>query len=806
MSRVRRPGRATRAALLAVLGLCLGGAPLPAGHAAQEGPPAMLPGTQPLTAQGDLAAQMVAGIHAFLLDELAASPGRREAHWTRDASSEAAYARSVEPNRDRLRHIIGAVDLRPPASPPELVATTKTPALVGQGDGFGIYAVRWAVLEGVDAEGLLLKPTQPPVARIVALPDADWTPEMLVGVAPGVPPEAQFARRLAENGCEVLVPTLVDRRDDWAGHPSIRWTNQPHREFVYRMAFEMGRHIIGYEVQKVLAAVDWLAWERAEDGAPIGVCGYGEGGLLALYSAAVDTRVQAALVSGYFQSRQNVWEEPIYRNVWALLDEFGDAEIAGLIAPRPLIIEACRGPEVEGPPAPREGRSGAAPGRLVTPPLASVWEEARRAGSLYQELGARPNLRVVVSGDGTGPPGTEEALTGLLAGLAARAPEGTSGGISIQGGVQPTTRLRPLGAAPVGQRPGFDPDVRARRQFEQLCALTQGLLHRSADVRQRFFWDQLDTTSLEGYQASTQRLRDYFWDEVIGRFPPASVPANPRTRLAHGQPKWIGYEVVLDVWPRVFAYGILLVPRDLQPGEPRPVVVCQHGLEGRPQDVVGPAVEGPYQAFAAQLADRGFIVYAPQNPYIGEDDFRVLQRMANPLGKSLFSVIVRQHERTLEWLSSLPFVDPERIGFYGLSYGGKTAMRVPALLPQYCLSICSGDFNEWVAKNASWDHPVSYMFTGEWEIFGEWDLGHKFNHAEMAYLIFPRPFMVERGHHDGVGIDEWVAAEYAKVRRLYAALGIPDRTEIEFFDGDHRINGQGTFAFLHRQLRWAERR
>ena len=67
---------------------------------------------------------------------------------------------------------------------------------------------------------------------------------------------------------------------------------------------------------------------------PIGVTGYGEGGLLALYAAALDPRIDAALVSGYFDSRQNVWQEPIYRNVFGLLDQFGDAELASLVAPR----------------------------------------------------------------------------------------------------------------------------------------------------------------------------------------------------------------------------------------------------------------------------------------------------------------------------------------------------------------------------------------------------------------------------------------------------------------------------------------
>jgi hypothetical protein len=86
----------------------------------------------------------------------------------------------------------------------------------------------------------------------------------------------------------------------------------------------------------------------------------------------------------------------------------------------------------------------------------------------------------------------------------------------------------------------------------------------------------------------------------------------------------------------------------------------------------------------------------------------------------------------------------------------------------------------------------------------EFDLGHTFSYAEMAALIAPRPFMVERGHRDGVAPDEWVAYEYAKVRRRYADLKIPERTELEWFDGPHEIHGVGTFKFLHRHLRWPE--
>src|SRR5207245_11203486 len=130
------------------------------------------------------------------------------------------------------------------------------------------------------------------LARVVAIPDADQTPEMLAGLATGLPPDRQFARRLAENGCEVLVPILINREDTWSGNERIhRFTNQPHREWIYRQSFELGRHIIGYEIQKVLAAVDSFQVPSAKSqvqSPKIGVVGYGEGGLIAFYSAALD--------------------------------------------------------------------------------------------------------------------------------------------------------------------------------------------------------------------------------------------------------------------------------------------------------------------------------------------------------------------------------------------------------------------------------------------------------------------------------------------------------------------------------------
>ena len=743
----------------------------------------VLHGTTALTLEGDLAAQMVEVLDGYVTDAVARSVEKRETLWHRDYSSHEAYTESVEPNRARLRKQIGCLDPRLPIEDLAYVATTTSAAQITEDENYTVSRVRWQVFDEVEGEGLLLEPMHnvPIVAQVVALPDADWTPEMIAGVTDELPPSAQFARRLARAGCRVVVPLLINRKDTYSGNSTIgRMTNQPHREFIYRMAYQLGRHIIGYEVQKVLSLVDWMASTEV----PIGVIGYGEGGLIALHSAAVDTRIQAAAVSGYFQSRQEVWREPIYRNVWGLLYEFGDAEIASLIAPRPLVIEGSRGPEVAGPPPVGNGRGGAAPGQLVSPPADSVASEFSRAHDFYHQLGSEDASRLVSPNDGS--PGSEETLTAFLTGL----------------GVE-NARIDGYHLLPSPSVDDFDYEARQKRQFTQLVNLTQRFLREAASRRQQFFWEKTDTSSLANWEETCTDAKAYFWDEVIGRCPAPDVPANPRTRLIYDEPRWKGYEVVLDVWDGVFAYGILLLPNDLQPGEQRPVVVCQHGLEGRPQDTADPRIESVYHSYAASLADRGFITYAPQNPYIGQDAFRVIQRKANPIKWSLFSLIIRQHERTLDWLAEQPFVDADRIGFYGLSYGGKTAMRVPAVLERYACSICSADFNEWIVKNATFDSNYSYMFTGEYEM-PEFDLGNTFNYGEMAGLIAPRPFMVERGHDDGVAPDEWVAHEFAVVRRLYVRLGIADRTEIEFFDGGHQINSDRTFRFLHRHLNWPE--
>jgi hypothetical protein len=716
-----------------------------------------LPGTKPLEPNADFSATMVAGIDKMALRLIEQSKTGRK------------------PTREKLKAALGMVDERVSFAALDLMGDTSSPALLHETESCRVFRVRWPVFDGVHGEGLYVQPKGKPTARVIYLPDAASTPEKLV------------EGFLLGSGAEVVIPALISRDSEFSTNDKFGVkTNCSHREWIYRQSYELGRHLIGYEVQKALAVVDWFKAQPEQ--VPVLIAGIGEGGMLALHAAAIDERIDSVYSAGYFAPRESVWEEPIERNVFGLLRDLGDAEIASLIAPRPLVLQHLFYPKlVVSMEAPKGSRAIAAPGRLTEPSLASFEAEIARAKQLA------PSSRILTA---TGETSNDQIIRHLL----------------------PTASLSVTPVASVALKP--DP-TRQKRLVRELEAFTQRLLVSTETERNEQFWKKLPLKSVAEFEAYTEKERDRFWNEVIGRLPDPNVPMNAKSRFVRETDKVVIYEVTLDVWDDVFAWGWLCLPKDIfRSGRRehaddgkltfaatgrRPVVVCQHGLEGIPEDTITTDATqrafGAYQAFTLRLAEQGFITFAPHNPYRGGHAFRTLQRKLNPLGLTLYSVINGQHQRILEWLKSQSWTQPDKIAFYGLSYGGKSAMRTPAVLKDYCLSICSGDFNEWVRKCVSTDMPMSYVATHEYEIW-EWNMGRTFNYAEMAALIAPRPFMVERGHNDGVGTDEWVNYEFAKVRRLYNKLGIGDRTTIEHFDGPHMIHGVGTYEFLKEKLGW----
>ncbi|NNE94153.1 MAG: hypothetical protein HKN23_21100, partial [Verrucomicrobiales bacterium] len=575
---------------------------------AEEGPPPWpilkpvadqepLPGTKKLTLEGDLSRMLADGCDRFLDAQIAA----------------AAKNRPADPKRERLVQMLGLHrDEKPDPKTNRLEFYSMRKAQKAVADGLSVYHVRWRAFGDVHGDGLLLEPEgeeNPVLADVIAIPDASQTPEEIAGLIDGETPTPPFALYLARQGCRVLVPTLINREENL---PTL-----PNREWLHRPAFELGRHLIGYETQKILSGVDCLTNTQKGD-RKIGVIGWSEGGLLALYSAALDDRIDAAFVAGYFGKRETLWNEPAEHNIFGLLNEFGDAEIASLVAPRDLFlvkdtpVSAGFALDENGEPErfdERPKRKGK-PGKFIGG-MDFEAEVQRLTGMLNEKE------KVVVSDRDIAE--HVDDFVELLTGKAA--PESKKTG---------DFEFKKIYADPPGR------DLIAERHAAQMAEIERHnqLVLINAQAERMDYFKDLDLTDLESFQKTIEPFRDKFRTEVIGEFDLEKLSFNARTRKYQEGPKTISYEVVLDVFDDVIAYGILTLPKDfdLDSGEKRPVVVCQHGLEGTPQDVVGEKGFRAYSAFATRLAERGFITFAPQNNYKYHDIFRIQQFKAQSIG------------------------------------------------------------------------------------------------------------------------------------------------------------------------------
>jgi hypothetical protein len=95
--------------------------------------PDPLPGTAPLVLDRPLDVVMVDGINKFAERALTESVTKRAQFWHRDFSSPKAYAKSVAPNRERLRTILGVVDERVKPDAFELITMTTASSKLARG-------------------------------------------------------------------------------------------------------------------------------------------------------------------------------------------------------------------------------------------------------------------------------------------------------------------------------------------------------------------------------------------------------------------------------------------------------------------------------------------------------------------------------------------------------------------------------------------------------------------------------------------------------------------------------------------------
>ena len=214
---------------------------------------------------------------------------------------------------------------------------------VEQRDGYRVQRLVFDSEATMAVPSLLLVPDEAeadPRPAVVAVHGHGTTKDSIT--APDGDDGADYGHRLAAAGLVVLAPDLrgFGERSDWT--PEDHY----HCDVDLVNAVLVGTTPLAQNLWDMARCIDVLQSLPTVDRDRLGVCGWSYGGTIALFLAAWDQRVTAALVSCYLasipSSHRMPWNLCGSQVLQGMADELDHAQLAALVAPRSLIVESAR--------------------------------------------------------------------------------------------------------------------------------------------------------------------------------------------------------------------------------------------------------------------------------------------------------------------------------------------------------------------------------------------------------------------------------------------------------------------------------
>lgn len=365
-------------------------------------------------------------------------------------------------------------------------------------------------------------------------------------------------------------------------------------------------------------------------------------------------------------------------------------------------------------------------------------------------------------------------------------------------------------------------DIDGRRQalFEQYEQWFRRHLQELEDTRERRW--QRDYSSLEAYERSVTPNRER-WLDFLTTWDEPRCDLQPRVEPVADYDRFRLERVWLQVREGLEMDALLFTPHQplaAQDGR-LPAVVCQHGMNGTPEEACGLDPDGdtnPYNYCGIRLAEMGFVVIAPHEvggfgalqgaahyiggkpelPFYGARNY--LHRHAVMLGITMMGMELYHVSRAIDFLVSLPYVDATRLGFYGLSQGGTSALWLPAADTRIKATVCAAFFNHRMPKQVlPGDGYVAYIDSPEEDRF-YWGQLLEFSDWQILSLICPRAFMVEAGKQDTAVYWPMAQEEFARAKQIYDRLGIGERLQFCLHEGGHINRAIESLDFLKHWL------
>lgn len=318
--------------------------------------------------------------------------------------------------------------------------------------------------------------------------------------------------------------------------------------------------------------------------------------------------------------------------------------------------------------------------------------------------------------------------------------------------------------------------VRPRFPLAFLALLLVGAA--AADPSTRSLRFQAETP--EEVRTWRSNAREKLYSLMMGGREPERGPLDPKV-LQRIESPGDGYaieEITLQTLPdrRARAW----VARPLHPKGKVGAVLALNGHGGSGEEVIRGT--GLYW-YGRAMAEMGYVVIAPD---IGQHELQ--HESWSLMGERTWDAI-----RCLDYVATLPEVDPEKLAVAGLSLGGETAMYVAAL-----------DERVKVACSSGWLTTVANMKDGHCECYDFPGLEENFDFADIFACVAPRALVVELGEREsapgGFPVDVGKGA-FGEIRAAYEVSGAPSPPVLTVHSAGHVFNGRDFLPLLLSVLR-----
>jgi hypothetical protein len=362
-------------------------------------------------------------------------------------------------------------------------------------------------------------------------------------------------------------------------------------------------------------------------------------------------------------------------------------------------------------------------------------------------------------------------------------------------------------------------DERRRKTYESYEAFLRSRLLNLNGCRQ-LQWHR-DYSSLTAYETSIASMRERlqrmlgFWINPSERQPVSRK--NSEVILEAEDFTVIRYD--FDIMPGISTYAVELTPQKVTH---RCGLLIQHGYGGTPELICGLTENSnredySYRSLGIRAVRRGYHVIAVFHPYgygsladewfglpefakmPGEYARNRLDRLAKMCGGTAFGLDLLASSRGIDLLLNSGSVDANKIGMYGLSQGGQTALYLSALDSRIRATVVSAYFNFRIHKLIGPCNSLSYLDSNEEDKFFS-EVISTFSDSDLASLIAPRSLAIEAGLLDDSVDFSQAQAEFQQAKLHFEQLGIANRIEFIAHQSGHISATGRAFDFLEQQL------